>query len=374
MIAKKTIENILLTILFTIPFFGTISAQEHLTETEEAHEETVKQEEFDITNMIMHHIGDSHNFHILDWNGHPVSMPLPIILWTNEGLVTFMSSEFHHDETGSVVVEKKGQKFALFHGKIYYANNTANSHGEFVTLDAEQHPTNTRVLDFSITKNVFSMFLSMIVMFLLFLTVARSYKKSENNVPKGIAKFTEPLIMFIRDEVAIPNIGEHKYKKYMPFLLTIFFFIWLNNIFGLIPFFPFSSNLSGNISFTFALAFITFIITTVIAKKNYWKHIFWMPGLPVPMKIFLAPIEFIGMFVKPIALMIRLFANITAGHVIVLSLISLIFILKTVWIAPASIIFTIFISVIEILVVAIQAYIFTMLSALYFGQALEEEH
>jgi F-type H+-transporting ATPase subunit a len=322
----------------------------------------------------LHHVGDSHNFHILDWNGHPVSMPLPIILWTNEGLVTFMSSAFHHDETGTVVVEKKGQKFVMFHGKIYYANDTANDHGEYVTLDAEHHASNARVLDFSITKNVFSMFLSMIVILLLFLTVAKSYKKSANNVPTGIARFMEPIIVFIRDEVAIPNIGENKYKKYMPFLLTIFFFIWLNNIFGLIPFFPFSSNLSGNISFTFTLAFITFIITTVVAKKNYWKHIFWMPGLPVPMKIFLAPIELIGMFVKPIALMIRLFANITAGHVIVLSLISLIFIMESIWVAPASILFTVFISVIEILVVAIQAYIFTMLSALYFGQALEEEH
>ena len=184
----------------------------------------------------------------------------------------------------------------------------------------------------------------------------------------------EPIIVFIRDEVAIPNIGENKYKKYMPFLLTIFFFIWLNNIFGLIPFFPFSSNLSGNISFTFTLAFITFIITTFISKKSYWKHMLWMPGVPVYMKLFLAPIELVGMFVKPIALMIRLFANITAGHVIVLSLISLIFIMQTIWVSPASVLFTVFISVIEVLVVAIQAYIFTMLSALYFGQALEDEH
>lgn len=336
--------------------------------------ETEEDKEFDVTSMILHHVGDSHNFHILEWNGHPVSLPLPIILWTDNGLVTFMSSEFHHDEKGIVLVEKKGQKFTLFHGKIYYANDEPNEHGEYVTLNSEHHPANSRVLDFSITKNVFSMFLSMFVLMLLFLTAARSYKKSSNNVPSGIGKFTEPIIVFIRDEIAIPNIGEKKYKKYMPYLLTIFFFIWLNNIFGLIPFFPFSSNLSGNIGFTFTLAFITFLITTVIAKKTYWKHIFWMPGLPVPMKLFLAPIELIGMFVKPIALMIRLFANITAGHVIVLSLISLIFILKSVWVSPASILFTIFISVIEILVVAIQAYIFTMLSALYFGQALEEEH
>ena len=366
MIARKSIENLLLTVLFLIPFFGFVNAQEHK-------DEASKEDDFNVTEMILHHVGDSHNFHILDWNGHPVSVPLPIILWTENGLVTFMSSEFHHDELGKVVVTKEDQNFTLFHGKIYYANETINDQGSFVTLDAD-HPTNSRVLDFSITKNVFSMFLSMIVLILIFFAAAKSYKKSDNNIPTGIGKFMEPIIVFIRDEVAIPNIGEHKYKKYMPFLLTIFFFIWLNNIFGLIPFFPFSSNLSGNISFTFTLAFITFLITTLISKKNYWKHMLWMPGVPVYMKLFLAPIELVGMFVKPIALMIRLFANITAGHVIVLSLISLIFIMQTIWVSPASVLFTVFISVIEVLVVAIQAYIFTMLSALYFGQAIEDEH
>ena len=367
MIERKTIKNLLFTILLVIPLFGTILAQDHdIEERSEA--------DFDVTQMILHHVGDSHNFHIIDWKGHPISMPLPIILWTDNGLVSFMSSEFHHDEEGTVVVEKKGQKFTLFHGKIYYANQEVNELGKFVKLDEAQHPINSRVIDLSITKNVFSMFLSMAVMMLLFFAAAKSYQKSDKNIPKGIGKFMEPIIVFIRDEVAIPNIGENKYKKYMPFLLTIFFFIWLNNIFGLIPFFPFSSNLSGNISFTFTLAFITFLITTFISKKHYWKHMLWMPGVPVYMKLFLAPIELVGMFVKPIALMIRLFANITAGHVIVLSLVSLIFIMQTIWVAPASVLFTVFISVIEVLVVAIQAYIFTMLSALYFGQALEDEH
>jgi F-type H+-transporting ATPase subunit a len=193
-------------------------------------------------------------------------------------------------------------------------------------------------------------------------------------MPSGAGRFLEPIIVFIRDEIAIPNIGEHHYKKYMPFLLTLFFFIWVNNIFGLIPFFPFSSNLSGNIAFTLALAVLTFCITMFSSRATYWKHMLWMPGVPVYMKIFLAPIELVGMFVKPLALMIRLFANITAGHVIVLSLISLIFVLNTLWVSPASILFVVFISIIEVLVVAIQAYIFTLLSALYFGQALEENH
>ncbi len=321
----------------------------------------------------MHHVKDAHDFHILDWNGHAVSFPLPVILWTDNGLVTFMSSEFHHDDSGSVVVEKGGQKFVKYHEEIYYASDTPNSDGSFVNLDAEAHPVNAQPLDFSITKLVFSMFLSILLLLLIFGLSARKYDAS--GVPRGIAKFTEPLVLFIRDDVAIPNIGEKHYKRFMPFLLTLFFFIWINNIMGLIPFFPFSANLSGNIAFTFVLALITFVITTLVGNKDYWKHIFWMPGVPVPMKIFLAPIEFLGIFIKPISLMIRLFANITAGHIIVLSLISLIFIAKSVWVSPASVFFSVFISLIEVLVVAIQAYIFTMLSALYIGAAMEEhEH
>ncbi len=368
MIATKSIKIRLLTTLLILPFFGILGAQEH-------QEEAPKEEkEFDVTKMILHHVGDSHSFHVLTWKGHDVSISLPIILWTKKGLTTFSSSKFHHDDSGKEVVKINQQEFVKFHEKIYYASNSANEHGEFVSLDTAHHPTNVRPLDFSITKNVFSMFLSLIVLTLLFVSMARSYKKSEKYVPKGIAKFLEPIVVFIRDEIAIPNIGEKKYIKYMPFLLTLFFFIWINNIFGLIPFFPFSANLSGNIAFTLSLAVITFIITLFSSKKNYWKHMLWMPGVPVYMKLFLAPIELIGMFIKPIALMIRLFANITAGHVIVLSLISLIFIMGTVWVSPASVLFSVFITIIEVLVVAIQAYIFTMLSALYFGQALEEEH
>ncbi|NNK29147.1 MAG: F0F1 ATP synthase subunit A, partial [Flavobacteriaceae bacterium] len=324
-------------------------------------------EPFDTNELIFHHITDSHGFHVAG----DLTVPLPVILWTENGLVTFMSSEFHHDIEGKTIVERKGLKFVNLHEKIYQLNGGESA----VNFDAELHPINAaKPLNFSITKNVFSMFLSMIVLLLVFLAAARSYKKSDSNMPSGIGRFMEPIIVFIRDEVAIPNIGEHHYKRFMPFLLTLFFFIWLNNIFGLIPFFPFSANLSGNIAFTMTLAVITFIITTFLGNKHYWGHIFWMPGVPVYMKLFLAPIEFLGIFIKPMALMIRLFANITAGHVIVLSLISLIFVLKSVWVAPVSVLFTVFISVIEVLVVAIQAYIFTLLSALYFGQALEEEH
>ena len=319
----------------------------------------------------MHHVKDSHDFHILDWNGHPVSVPLPVILWTNEGLVIFMSSEFHHDDSGETVVKRKKQGFVKFHEEIYYAGNDVD--GKYIQLDSSNHPINDKPLDLSITKLVFSMYVSII--FIIFILSAKSYARSKKGEPFGLGKFTEPIIIFIKNEVALPLIGEKKHERYVPFLLTLFFFIWINNLMGMIPFFPFSANLSGNIAFTGLLAFITFVITTLVGNKHYWKHIFWMPGVPLPMKLFMAPIEFLGIFVKPFTLMIRLFANISAGHIIVLSLISLIFIFKSIWVAPVSLFFSVFISIIEVLVIAIQAYIFTMLSALYIGSAMEEhEH
>ncbi len=368
-------------VAFTVMFFA-ISfsfAEEMVQGEQENHQsktqqivEEIKEDEknFDPKEMIMHHVKDAHGFHLWDWNGHAVSLPLPVILWTDNGLTTFMSSEFHHDDSGHVIVENNNQKFVKLHEKIYQLENGAQA----VSFDKEHHPTNASTpINISITRNVFMMWVSVIVLLLIFITAARRYKMSEDNVPTGIAGFIEPLVVFVRDEIGKPMIGEHKYKKYMPYLLTIFFFIWINNIFGLIPIFN-GANLSGNIAFTFTLAMFTFIITTFSGNKNYWKHIFWMPGVPVPMKIFLAPIEVIGMFVKPISLMIRLFANITAGHIIVLALMSLIFVFKSIGVAPVSVAFSLFIGVIEIIVTAIQAYIFTVLSALYFGMATEEAH
>ena len=355
----NTFRIFLLALLFSVSLNGFASAEEKTSD-----------EKFDPKEMIMHHVKDAHDFHLWDWNGHPVSISLPVILWTDNGLTTFMSSEFHHDYSGKHIVEKNGQKFVNLHEKIYQLNDGETS----VVFDAEHHPTNaSKPLDFSITRNVFMMWVSVLVLLLIFIGAARRYKKSENFVPKGIASFVEPLVVFVRDEIAVPMIGEKTYKRYMPYLLTIFFFVWINNIFGLIPIIN-GANVSGNIAFTFTLALFTFIITTLIGNKNYWKHIFWMPGVPVPMKIFLMPIEIIGMLVKPISLMIRLFANITAGHIIILALMSLIFVFKSMAVAPVSVAFALFITVIEIIVTAIQAYIFTVLSALYFGMATEEEH
>lgn len=340
------------------------------------HSDTEASEEFNPTETIMHHIKDAHEFHIAG----ELSMPLPVILFTDNGLVTFMSSEFHHDDAGHVVVSKNGLNFVKIHETIYQLAEGA-SHVEF---DAEHHPTNamkpwsifethSSLFDFSITKNVFSMFLSIILLVLVFSVAGKNYKKN-SGAPKGLASFVEPLVLFVRDEIAIPNIGEKKHAAFMPYLLTIFFFIWLNNLIGLIPFFPGSANLTGNIGFTATLAILTFLVTSFSANKYYWQHIFWMPGVPVPIKIFLIPIELAGALSKPFALLIRLFANISAGHIIILSLISLIFIFKTVAIAPVSIAFSLFMNVLELLVAALQAFVFTLLSALFIGTAVDDHH
>ncbi|MFD1161289.1 MULTISPECIES: F0F1 ATP synthase subunit A [Hwangdonia] len=357
----NTFKSVFFSALFMATSFGGYASE---------NQENENDKEFNAKEMIMHHVKDAHEFHILDWNGKPISIALPIILWTDQGLVTFMSSEFHHDDSGSHIVEKDGLRFVKYHEKIYQLDANAQA----VAFDAEHHPTNaSKPADFSITKNVFMMWVSVIVLLLVFISTARVYKKSSTKIPTGIAGFMEPLIVFVRDEIAKPMIGDHKYKKYMPYLLTVFFFIWLNNIFGLIPIVN-GANVSGNIAFTLTLAVFTFLVTNFSGNKNYWKHIFWMPGVPVPMKIFLMPIEIVGMFVKPISLMIRLFANITAGHIIILALMSLIFIFETTWVSPVSVAFSLFIGLIEIVVVAIQAYIFTVLSALYIGMATEEAH
>ncbi len=372
-ISNKPIQFLFATIIACIPFFGFANPTvDTITVVKNSMlEQSVEKQGFNASELINSHIGDSHEFHIADYDGHPISFYLPVILWTDNGLVTFSSEQFHHDNAGEHVVNIDGQEFVRNNEIIFYKDKYDGLSQE----DKEDGAFNfaARPLNFSITKNVFSMFISTIILLLLFVGMARSYKKNPM-APKGIAGFLEPLVTFVRDDIARPNIGEKKYAKFMPYLLTIFFFIWINNLIGLIPFFPFSSNLTGNIYFTFVMAFITFIVTTFSGNKSYWGHILWMPGVPVPMKFFMMPIEFIGMLTKPFALMIRLFANITAGHIIILSLFSLIFIFETVAVSPISGAFVLFMSVLEMLVAALQAYVFTLLSALFIGQAVAEDH
>ncbi len=373
--SNKPVQFLLVALVASIPYFGfanpavdSLSVVNEPVAAHEAHAAPEKKE-FNATELINDHIKDSHEFHIADWEGHPISFYLPVILWTNNGLEVFSAEAFHHDNTGEHVVDINGQKFVRFNEVIFYADKYEALAKEQRELGAFEF--DARPLDFSITKNVFSMFMSALVMFFLFLVVARSYKKNQL-APKGLAGFLEPLVTFVRDDIARPNIGEKQYAKYMPYLLTIFFFIWINNLIGLIPFFPFSSNLTGNIYFTFVLALITFIVTTLSGNKDYWGHIFNTPGVPFWLAPIMIPVEIIGMLTKPFALMIRLFANITAGHIIILSLVSLIFIFDTVWISPISGAFVLFMSVLEMLVAALQAYVFTLLSALFIGQAVAE--
>jgi F-type H+-transporting ATPase subunit a len=212
-----------------------------------------------------------------------------------------------------------------------------------------------------------------ILILVIMSSVARFYKKNGPVAPKGLAKYLEVLIVMVRDDIAKANIG-HKYQKYVPYLLTIFFFIFLNNLLGLVPFLPGGANLTGNITVTLFLAVCTLLVTLFSGNKNYWGHIFWMPGVPAPMKIFMMPIELIGVLTKPFALMIRLFANISAGHVIVLAFIGIIFINENAAWGGLSVPMALFISVLELLVAFLQAFLFAMLSSLFIGAAVEEAH
>lgn len=335
-------------------------------EQEAAHEE----EPFDAASAIMHHIADAHEWHII---GH-TAIYLPVILYTDNGLELFSSSHFYHNPQeitfsadGKETTETwyKHEGFGLFHEKIYKLDESGA-----LNLDEAGHPLNERVLDFSITKNVAAMFISVVLLLLIFGTVAKAYKKRKGKAPKGLQSALEPIVLFVRDEIAVPNIG-HQYARFMPFLLTVFFFIWINNVMGLIPFFPGGANVSGNIAFTFVMGTITFLITTFNGNRNYWKHIF-APHVPVWLYPIMIPVEIISVFSKPFALIIRLFANITAGHIVVLSLVSLIFIFKTVAVSPVSVAFVLFMDVLELLVGFLQAYIFTLLSALFIGMAIAE--
>lgn len=317
---------------------------------------------------IAHHLQDSHEFVFFsnEETGEHYGFPLPVILVDN-GLKVFSASKFEH---GEKVAEVDGNHYKLFHGKIYKTDAAGD-----LKLDAHGHPTVEKAVDFSITKNVFSLLLTSILIFILFTGLAKTYKNGANNLPKGFGRVLEPLVIYVRDEIARPNIGEAKYKKFMPYLLTVFFLIWILNLIGLTPL---GINVTGNIAITLCLALFTFFITQFSANKEYWGHIFWMPGVHPVMKIVLAPIEVLGMFTKPFSLMIRLFANITAGHTVVMGLIAIVFLLKDKLSVGGSVGvsmgLTLFIMIIELLVAFLQAFIFTMLSSLFIGMAVQEHH
>lgn len=374
-ISNKPLRFILAALVACLPlmsFSNTEKDSAHV-QTEAAHEAASEGHHAEPTDVkskikafIGHHVLDSHDFTFTqdDETGKYYGFPLPVILWDN-GLQIFSSSKFHH---GHEVAESNGNYYVINHhdGKIY----KTDAKGTITEDEKTGHPTNVRPLDFSITKTVVSIFAAALLMFWLFTSLAKSYAKN-GGIASGVGRIFEPLVVYIRDEVAIPNIGEKHYKKYMSYLLTIFFFVLFLNIFGLTPL---GINATGNLTITFSLAILTFLITNLTANKNYWGHIFWMPGVPKPMRIILAPIELLGVFIKPFSLMIRLYANIFAGHIVLMSIIGLMFIFKS-WIGSSlSFGLSFVLSILEILVAFLQAYIFTMLSALYFGSAVEEHH
>ena len=368
--------------VFSLLIFTPVSAQHGEGETPAGAEP--KKEGFNAKEVIFGHVLNSHDFHFLDikqkdGSVHPIALPLPVILYSPQrGLTTCMSSAFEHGH-------KVYNGYALLTDEIIAEKGLdpkKYSNQQIVPVKGEGHEWEideaVKVYDISLTRNVVQMLIGLIIFVWIMLRIAAKYKKGEGVVtaPKGTQGFFEPIITFVRDEVAKPNLGT-KYESYLPYLLTVFFFILINNVFGLIPG---SANVTGNIAFTVVLGLISFVVILASSNKHYWGHIFNPPGIPFGVKLILVPVEFLGVFIKPMALIIRLFANMVAGHIIIICLVSLIFIFGKLspaigWgVSPVSIGFTIFIYFIEVLVAFIQAFIFAMLTAVFIGQAREGSH
>jgi F-type H+-transporting ATPase subunit a len=340
------------TCFFSVPAHADEPAQHQPSEVVEGinkaeheieHNLEESEEKFNIGEMIMHHIADSHEWEFT----HGVAIPLPVILYSaDRGIEIFSSSNFHNDHH-----EYNG--YRLVHGDSE----------KIVPVDESRV-----IYDFSITKNVASMLLSAVILIFIFVSIGKSYQKNKGKAPKGFQSAMEVIILFIRDDVVKPNVGP-KYEKYLPYLLTLFFFILVNNILGLLPG---GANLTGNIAVTLTLAVLTFIVTHLKANGHYYKHLVKPDGVPIPLLLIMIPVEIVGVFMKPFSLMVRLFANMTAGHIILLSLFGLIFIFQSFMIAPVISLFALFLNFIEIMVAFIQAFIFTLLSSMYIGSAIEE--
>ncbi len=355
------LKNSALIVIACLFLVQTASASNH-AENEGSEVKTEEKEKLD----IMGHVMDAHDWHFFTIGHDHYSVPLPVILYsTDKGLEVMMSSAFHHH--GEVVIDSLGHKY--YHYKGYKMDEHA--------AKIKPIEDSRSVYDFSITKNVASMFLSVFFLCFIFFSVARSYRKNVGKAPKGMQSFFEPLIVYVRDEIAKPNIGDKHFARFMPLLLTIFFFIWFNNLLGLVPG---GANVTGNIAVTVMLAVLVVIVTIFNGKKVYWLHIFDPLGnsMPVmakiPLYIILIPIEIIGIFTKPFSLAVRLFANITAGHIIILSLLGLTFIGGSYFVGGAATLFAGAMSLLELFVAILQAYVFTMLTAMYIGQAVAEGH
>lgn len=353
--------------------FNSLFAQENEAEGEKKE----KASGFEPGKVIMEHITDNHSFHFFDYDGKSFALPLPVILYSpQKGFDFFMSSEFEHGHKAHNGYQLINDHY-LEQLKEEGIDTKSFINEQIIAVNAEGKPDNSvKVYDLSLTRNVVQMFIALFILVLLLTKVAAKYKKNGSKVaPSGFQNAVEPVITFIRDEVGKPNMG-HKYEKYMPYLLTVFFFILINNLFGLIPG---SANVTGNIAFTLIMAAISFLVILFNSNKHFWAHIF-NPSVPFGIKFILVPVEFLGVFTKPFALMIRLFANMIAGHMMITCLILLIFIFANIskfaglGFSPVSIAFTVFVYLIEILVAFIQAFIFTNLTAVFVSQAFEGSH
>lgn len=330
-------------------------------------------EGFDPGSMIIGHVTDAHSWHMFDYYTsdsveHAVAIPLPVILINDGRVDVFMSSRFHHGHA-----DYKGYRLV----------GGGAEKEEIVCVDEAGNLTGAKPIDLSITKTAAAIIIAVILLLVIIFIARAGYKRRPNQAPHGLQSLVEMLVVFVRDSIAKPMIGEKRYERYLPYLLTLFFFIFFCNILGLIPFFPAGANITGNIAVTATLAVITFLITNISGNRHYWTDIFNTPGVPAWLKIFpLMPVvELVGVFTKPIVLMIRLFANMTAGHIVILGFIVIIFILSNLFgmavggaVSVVSVLFSVFISLLECLVAYIQAFVFTMLTALYIGMAVQEPH
>ena len=363
----------LLVAVFSVFSFGVAMAEEgHEPAQHEAG--ATHEEKLDPGKIIIEHVTDAHDFHFMDIGGKAISIPLPVILYSEGKWHMFSSGNFHHGHEAHngffLVNEHYIQQM-----KAEGVDVSGLKNQQIIAVDAEGKPNaSVQVYDFSMTKNVVQMLLASILLIVLMSSIAKKYAKNgPNKAPSGFQNAVEPVITFVRDEVAKPNL-HGKYQRYLPFLLTVFFFILINNLFGLIPG---SANVTGNLALTAVLALISFIVILFSTNKHFWGHVFWFPGVPVPVKLIMLPVELMGIFTKPFALMIRLFANMVAGHVIILSFIILIFIFGAMskslgyGTSPIFVGLAVFIYAIEVLVAFIQAFIFTNLTAVFIGQAFE---
>ncbi len=364
MVLKRS--KLLLAGTFTlfVLFFSNISRAEEHTPGENAEGEATE-EKFNASEVIFHHILDAHEFHFLGWKGsdgekHELAIPLPVWVYSAERGMSFFN-------------------YSKLHEGAEYEGYKADHEGKIIAVKADGTiDESVKLYDFSPTRNVIQMLLALGLLVWIMTSIAGKYKKGQGvtSAPKGMQGLFEPIITFVRDEVSVPNLGRQS-DKYLPYLLTVFFFILINNIFGLIPG---TANVTGNIAFTVVLGVISFVVIMASSNGHYWGHIFNPPGVPGWVKVILVPVEILGVFTKPFALIIRLFANMVAGHIIIICLISLIFIFAEIsqgvaWgVSPLSIGFSIFIYFIEVLVAFLQAFIFTMLTAVFIGQAMEGAH